>query len=56
MPNITQRVISAHHTILITIIIVKMMKMTKVKTIDYNHYKNNLKVVIIVIDVLIASV
>ena len=56
MPNITQRVISAHHIILITIIIVKMMKMTKVKTIDYNHYKNNLKVVIIVIDVLIASV
>ena len=56
MPNITQRVISAHHIILITIIIVKMMKMTKVKTIDYNYYKNNLKVVMIVIDVLIASV
>ena len=33
-----------------------MMKMTKVKTIDYNYYKNNLTVVIIVIDVLIASV
>lgn len=27
----------------------KMMKMTKVKTIDYNHYKNNLKFVIIII-------
>lgn len=35
----------------------KMMKMTKVKTIDYNHYKNNLKfVIIIIIDFLIASV
>ena len=38
-------------------IIMKMMKMTKVKTIDYNHYKNNLKfVIIIIIDFLIASV
>ena len=37
-------------------ILIKMMKMTKVKTIDYNYYKNNLTVVIIVNDVLIASV
>ena len=55
--NITQRVISSHHILLITMIIMKMMKMTKVKTIDYNHYKNNLKfVIIIIIDFLIASV